>query len=60
MSDLNYNKLCNDEPEKQPKLPKKPHPKPMYDNGTAYKKYEPEKNKQKKEKKQENYQNLSN
>jgi len=45
MIDINYNKLCNDEPKKPPKQPKKPHPEPRYDNGTAYKKHDPKKNK---------------
>lgn len=53
MIDINYSKLCNDESKKPPKQPKKPHPKPMYDNGTAYKKHEPKKNKGKIDKKEE-------
>lgn len=46
MTDLNYSKLSKDKPKKPLKEPKKPHPKPRYDNGTAYKKHEPKKKKE--------------
>jgi hypothetical protein len=47
MDKLNYSKFSEREPKKPNKKPKKPKPrqwpKPQHDNGTAYKKHDPKK-----------------